>query len=213
MFLCYFFWISDLAYGNSDSSSRLADVKILYSSWITELDQHLRLILEPIPEVTTDLINRTGGGPFSRELAAYLPVLNVISVSPSASLNAAALRRIVFHELGHAFVLNHLSPTALCNWAKAASPWRSQSLDCESVRSHYDPVLRAPHPLVSAPASFLDSSAEIPSRYSMESIHEYFAESFCNWLEHGEAAGRINGILAGRYETRPVAMAGEHGTP
>jgi hypothetical protein len=177
------------------------------------MDQRVRLILEPVPEVTTDLRSVTGGSPFSRELAVYLPVLNVISVLPNADLNAAALRRIVFHELGHAFVLKRLSPMALCNWAKAASPWRSLSFDCESVRSHYDPALRAPHPLVSAPASFLDSSAEIPSRYSMESIHEYFAESFSTWLEHGQAAGRISGLLAGRYENRPVAMAGAHGTP
>ncbi len=213
MLFCYFFTISESAHGQSDSAGRLRDIKTLYSSWIAEMDQRVRGILEPVPEVTTDFINVTGSGPFSRELAAYLPALNVISVSQSADLNAAPLRRIVFHELGHAFVLNHVSPTALCNWAKTASPWRSQSLDCESVRSHYDSVLRTPHPLVSAPASFLDSSAEIPSRYSMESIHEYFAESFSTWLEHGQAAGRISGLLAGRYENRPVAMAGAHGTP
>jgi hypothetical protein len=170
-------------------------------------------MLEPVPEVTADLMQVTNSGAFSRELAAYIPELNRISVSSRTKLNAVALRRVVFHELGHSFVLNHVSPIVLCNWAKASSPWRNQSLPCESVTSHYDPALKTPHPLSSAPASFLDSAADIPSRYAMESIHEYFAESFGVWLENGVAADRIAGLLAGRYEDRPVAMAGAHGTP
>jgi hypothetical protein len=170
-------------------------------------------MLEPLPAVTTDFINVPVGGPFSRELAAYLPALNVISVSPTPRMNAAALRRVIFHELGHAIVLNHVSPMALCNWAKVSSPWRGRSLPCESVSSHYDPALKTPHPLSSAPASYLDSAADIPSRYALESIHEYFAESFSIWLENGEAADRIAGLLAGRYTSNPVAMAGAHGTP
>jgi hypothetical protein len=73
LFFCYFFWISESASGQSDSAGRLRDIKTLYSSWIAEMDQRVLQILEPVPEVTIDLINVTGGGPFSRELAAYLP--------------------------------------------------------------------------------------------------------------------------------------------
>jgi hypothetical protein len=205
--------VVDSARGQSHSSLGINDIKTLYSGWIGGLDQRVRLKLEPVPEVTVDVIKVPEGGPFSRELAAYLPGSNKISVSAAANLNAGALRSIVFHELGHAFVFNKVSPKALCNWAKVASPWRNQSLDCDSVLSHYAPALRAPHPLSAAPAAFLDSTAEIPSRYAMESIHEYFAESFKIWLKNGEAADRIAGLLSGSYESSPIAVAGSHEIP
>ncbi len=203
----------DSARGQSQSSLGITDLKTLYAGWVSDLDQRLRLMLEPVPEVTINMIKVTESGPFSRELAAYLPGLNKISFSSAAGLNSGALKSIVFHELGHAFVFNKVSPKTLCNWAKVASPWRNQSLDCDSVLSHYAPSLRAPHPLSAAPAAFLDSTAEIPSRYAMEGIHEYFAESFRVWLENGEAADRIAGLLTGSYESRPIAAAGAHDIP
>ena len=132
-----------------------------------------------------------------KEIAAFHYQMKAISVggmssypagTDSANLSAESRMDLLLalaHEIGHAFIFDHVSPRELIQVARDFGHWNLPSSD-PAPKTLYDEVFFQP---MSKPSRSIEN---LTTEYAANNIHEWFAEAFAAkvLLDLGEA-GRL----------------------
>lgn len=112
-------------------------------------------------------------------IAAYHKQAQALSIGgmgayKNSPTESTPLLTALAHELGHAYLMNFLSPLQLRQLAEEFGDWQSV-FDKKPVTSLYDRAFFKPHPRIK---KALEKSSGVVSQYSLKNIHEWFADNF-----------------------------------
>jgi hypothetical protein len=129
-----------------------------------------------------DIASRGMTAYYSKDLRALIvasPKESGLSRLQELELQRQVLQTMA-HEIGHAFAFSSLTPRDLAEVSSRMGPW--QRLKNNSFTSFFSPDFFKRHWLSSATEMSLREFKNIPSRYSLQNIHEWFAESFSSTI-------------------------------
>jgi hypothetical protein len=193
-----------IAANNAPTDAEYLRNEIFTQTGIVAVNGHPSLsasILESVEKVLVDGLPPGGarklralhfiGGQYSKQAlvrvdASYFYDGKLIAISdlPVQFRNNLRLElcETIAHEVGHAAAFSLLTGSQLVQLAKDYGPWQGVPAFDETIISLWDARLRQRHPDFEAPIYALRSRLGVPSRYALESAHEWFAEIFSVWV-------------------------------
>ncbi len=121
-------------------------------------------------------------GFFSNELQAIiLTTPKEASNNNNNNNNICEFYETLSHEIGHSVVFSLLSPSALRHLAIEFGPW-AKHIGLQAPTNLQDPIFMTPHSDYNMPIEAVLIHNNVPSRYALSNVHEWFAETFSNWV-------------------------------